>query len=420
MKRLGIGLVVVALVATAVVLATRPDRKTVSAIFTQTVQLYPDDEVRVLGVKVGLITEVSQVPGGVRVDMEYDADAPIPADAQAGIIAPALLNRRYVQFAPARVSGPRLPDGALLGPDRTAVPVEFDEVKKQLDQLASLLGPDNPRVNAALGRALDTTAANLRGNGANLNGSIRNLSQALGTLADGRDDLFGTVRNLQTLVSALRAADDDVDGFTRELARTSDTLAGSRDDLAKALDTLDSSVRRIGEFVSEHRERLTGDLKDLSRVAGNLADNRQALANLLQVAPTALSDFQNIYDAYSNSIGGALAATNFEQTQAVNQLLGMVLAQVPGADLVQRNGSANFVREADGRCKPPDPDPKLQPTFDPRITPPPPYGGGGTQAYFAEKNRCHGPVASNMLASNASLESRSLANLLLPGAGGGR
>lgn len=412
-------LVVAALVVTAVVLATRPDRKTVSAIFTQTVQLYPDDEVRVLGVKVGLITAVSQVPGGVRVDMEYDADAPIPDDAQAGIIAPALLNRRYVQFAPARVAGPRLPDGAVLGRERTAVPVEFDEVKKQLDQLASLLGPDNPQVNAALGRALDTTAGNLRGNGANLNGSIQNLSRALGTLSDGREDLFGTVRNLQTLVSALREADGDVAGFTSELAQTSRTLDESGDDLSKALDTLDSSVKRIGDFVSEHRDKLTGDLKDLSRVADNLSDNRQALANLLQVAPTALSDFQNIYDAYSNSIGGALAATNFEQAQTINQFLGGILAGIPGADLVQRNGSVNSVPEKDGRCKPPDPDPELQPDYEPLITPPPPYGGSGLQAYFNEKNRCRGPGGANQ-AGQYSVQARQFANLLLPGAGGGR
>jgi phospholipid/cholesterol/gamma-HCH transport system substrate-binding protein len=412
-------LIVVVLVAVAVTWAMRPQLKSASAIFTQTVQLYPDDEVRLLGVKIGRITAVSQVPGGVRVDLEYDADAPIPDDARAGIIAPALLNRRYVQFAPARVPGPRLPDGAVLGPERTAVPVEYDEVKKQLDQLASLLGPQNPQVNGALGRAIDAGAANLRGNGANLKGSIENLSRALGTLSDGREDLFGTVRNLRVLISALRTADDDVAGFTRELAQTSRTLDGSGDDLAKALDTLDSSVKRIGEFTAEHRDRLTGDLKDLARLADNLADNRQALANLLQVAPTALNDFQNIYDAYSNSIGGALSATNFEQTTALNQLLGLFLNQIPGADLVQRNGSANFVTEKDGLCKRPDPDPKLQPIFDPRITPPPPYGGEGTQAYFADKNRCHGPIAPDLL-KQYSPEARSLANLLIPGSGGDR
>ena len=413
------GLVVIAVVVAAIVVATRPAQKTASAIFTQVVQLYPDDEVRLLGVKIGTITAVSQVPGGVRVDMRYDADAAIPADARAGIIAPSLLNRRYVQFAPARVAGPRLPDGAVLGPDRTAVPVEFDEVKKQLDQLADLLGPKDPKVNGALGRALDTAAANLRGNGGDLHGSIENLSRALGTLSDGREDLFGTVRNLQILISSLRGADADVDGFTRELAQTAQTLDSSSGDLGKALNTLDSSVKRIGEFVAEHRGKLTGDLRDLSKVADNLSRHRQALANVLQVAPTALSDFQNIYDGYSNSIGGALAPTNFQQTQAVNQVLGTVLAQMPGADLVQRNGSANFVQEKDGRCKPPDPDPKVQPTFDPRINPPPAYGGEGTQAWFAEKNRCHGSTIPDMLEQYAP-QAKSFANLLLPGSGGGR
>jgi len=403
------GILVVALIAMALVITLRgSSQKTLSAVFPEVVQLYPDDEVRVLGVAVGKITALSQVPEGVRVDMTYDADAPVPVDAKAVIVAPTLLNRRYVQLTPARVAGPRLPDGAMLGPDRTAVPLEYDEIKKQLDALASDLGPQDPEVNGALGQAVTAAAANLQGNGGNLHASVDNLAKALSTLSNGRDDLFGTVRNLQTLVTALRDADGDVNGFTDELAQTSKVLADSSGDLGKALDTIDSSVQRIGDFVHENRDPLSDDLKRLSKVADNLAYNRQALANVLQIAPAAISNFQNIYDPFSGAITGALAATNFD---FINLFVRQLALPFP----IERNGSANYITENEGRCKPPAHDPDAAPPYDPAVTPPKPMNGGqGTQPYFAERNKCHGPVMPGLL-NQYSPQASSLVNLLLPG-----
>ena len=56
----------------------------------------------------------------------------VPADAKALVIAPNLVSARFVQLAPAYTGGPVLADGAEIGLDRTAVPVEWDEVKEQL------------------------------------------------------------------------------------------------------------------------------------------------------------------------------------------------------------------------------------------------------------------------------------------------
>ena len=58
------------------------------------------------------------------------------------IVAPNLVAARYVQLTPAyESSGPTMPDGAVIPVERTAVPVEWDEVKAQLTRLATELGP---------------------------------------------------------------------------------------------------------------------------------------------------------------------------------------------------------------------------------------------------------------------------------------
>ena len=56
-----------------------------------------------------------------------------------------------------------------------------------------------PTRDGALSDLVATGRANLEGNGANLHDTLDGLSQALSTLADGRQDLFGIVANLQTV-----------------------------------------------------------------------------------------------------------------------------------------------------------------------------------------------------------------------------
>ncbi|WP_157123604.1 MlaD family protein, partial [Mycobacterium shimoidei] len=116
--------------------------KTITAYFTTATAIYPGDEVRVSGVKVGTIKSIQ--PDGTRAKMtlHVDRDVPVPADAKAVIVASNLVAARYVQLAPAyRDTGPVMGDGAVIPIERTAVPVEWDEVKTQLMRLATELGP---------------------------------------------------------------------------------------------------------------------------------------------------------------------------------------------------------------------------------------------------------------------------------------
>ena len=55
--------------------------------------------------------------------------------------------------------------GAVIPEQRTAVPVEWDELRQQLEQLTHLLVPDQPGGLSTLGSVVHTTAATLRGQG---------------------------------------------------------------------------------------------------------------------------------------------------------------------------------------------------------------------------------------------------------------
>jgi phospholipid/cholesterol/gamma-HCH transport system substrate-binding protein len=102
--------------------------------FTSAVSLYPGDDVRVVGVPVGEIDAIEPRATDVKITMTVKDGVKVPADARAIIVAPNLVSARFVQLTPAYTGGPEFPDGGGIGLDRTAVPVEWDEVKEQLTQ----------------------------------------------------------------------------------------------------------------------------------------------------------------------------------------------------------------------------------------------------------------------------------------------
>ena len=116
---------------------------TITAYFSAATAIYPGDAVRVSGVKVGTIDSISPEGTQTKLTLKVDRDVPIPADAKAVIVAQNLIAARYVQLAPAYRAGQGSPmrAGAVIPSDRTAVPVEWDEVKAQLMRLATDLGP---------------------------------------------------------------------------------------------------------------------------------------------------------------------------------------------------------------------------------------------------------------------------------------
>jgi phospholipid/cholesterol/gamma-HCH transport system substrate-binding protein len=275
---------------------------TVTAHFTRAVGLYPGSQVRVLGVPVGTVRSVTPEGATVRVVLDVDADQKVPADAKAAVMSPSLVSDRYVQLLPAWTGGPVMADGGRIPVDRTAVPIELDRVTQSLDDLAVGLGPDGANADGSLSRMLDTAARNLDGQGDDINAAVTQLSQAVGTLSGGRDDLFGTVRNLQSFTSTLAVNDDQVRQLNSRLASVADQLSGERDDLAQTLANLAIALDEVSTFVHDNRDVLTHDVSALADVTGTIASKRDALAETLDNAPVALSNLQNAYNPASGTL----------------------------------------------------------------------------------------------------------------------
>ena len=247
LKRVVAPAVILALVvAAALTMFHGKDQKTLVAHFPRTISIYEGSDVRILGVPVGKVDKVTPSGTDVVVQMSYDPSVKIPANAKAVIIAPSIVGDRYVQLTPTYEPGDDvMPSGQVLDTDRTAVPLELDQIYSSIDQLTVALGPTGANRKGALTDLLETTAKNFGGEGAKFHQTIKNFSKLSATLDDNKDELFGSARELEGFIGTLAKNDQTVRSFNQSLADVSQMLSGERGELA-------ASLRNLARYVATH------------------------------------------------------------------------------------------------------------------------------------------------------------------------
>jgi phospholipid/cholesterol/gamma-HCH transport system substrate-binding protein len=312
-----VSLVVILAVAATVVGTSwwsHVNKDTFVAYFANANGLYTGDEVRILGVAVGTVDKIDPQPATTKVTFSVDAQYPVPADVRAAILSPSLVSARAIQLVPAYSSGPKLPVGAAIPQDRTAVPVEWDDFRQQLQKLTDSLQPETPGGPNAVGEFINTAAANLRGEGDTAHDTVIKLSQAASALGDHSTDIFSTVRNLQLLVSALSSSSDLLAAFNRNLADVTTVLSNTPNEVADATRGLDAAVTDLRGFVAENRDGLGVTFDRLNSITTALNDRRGDVRQILHIAPTVFQNFMNIYQPAQSAVTGILAAGNFANT----------------------------------------------------------------------------------------------------------
>jgi phospholipid/cholesterol/gamma-HCH transport system substrate-binding protein len=276
--------------------------KTLTAHFPRTVSIYEGSDVRVLGVPIGTVDSVTPSGTDVVVKMSYDAEVEVPEEAAAVIVSPSIVGDRFVQLTPVYTDGPVLADGATLETDRTAVPLELDQIYESLDDLTVALGPNGANADGALTDLLETTAENFGGQGAKFHQTIEDFSELTGTLDDNKEELFGSAEALEGFIRTLAKNDGTVRQFNRSLATVSEMLAGERDELAASLRNLAVAMKQVSGFVRENREILGSNIKGLNRVAKVLVKQRAALDEVLSAAPVALNNLALTYNPQAGTL----------------------------------------------------------------------------------------------------------------------
>lgn len=313
--RNGLAAVLVVTLAAGLLIVVRSAQEAekiwITAYFENSNGLFAGDDVRILGVPVGRVDTIEPQPTRARVTFWVDPRYPIPADARAVVLSPQLVTGRAIQLTPAYTGGPVMATGTIIGQDRTAVPVEWDDVRIQLQRLTKLLRPTEPGGVSTLGAFVNTAAGNLRGQGAGIRETVVKLSQVLATLGGHSDDIFSTFTNLSTLVSALHDSADLLEQLNLNMAEVSSLIADDPQKVARTVDDLGSVIGDVKDFAEDNSEAIGATSDRLASISTALVASLDDIEQTLHIAPGAVANFANIFEPANGSLTGALAVNNF-------------------------------------------------------------------------------------------------------------
>jgi phospholipid/cholesterol/gamma-HCH transport system substrate-binding protein len=302
-----IGALFAAALAAMAPLVVNGDPKEYRATFPRTVGLYVGSQVSVLGVKVGEVTDLDPQGTAVHATFELDDGVRIPAQARAVVVAPTLVSDRRLELTPSYDGGPTLAPGQEIPLERTAVPVEIDEVLGSVEELSTALGPRGANRDGALNEVLEAGSRTLRGNGERLNAAVVELSRAVGTAAGSGGDLATTLNNLAQLTRALVASDAPVRQLAVTLRKVSRSLASQRDSLVGTVDGLAVAMAEIRSLVKDSGPALTRNVAGVLDVTRTLLKEEQALRETLNLAPVTLQNFIGTFDPQTSALTARIA-----------------------------------------------------------------------------------------------------------------
>lgn len=285
---------------------------TVNATFKRAVGIYSGSDVRILGVKVGKVNEVTPDGDKVHVKMTVNRGITLPADVRAVEVVPSVVADRFVQLTPAYSGGQKAGSEVNLSLEQTLVPVEVDDLYANLQKLSKSLGPNGVNKNGAVNTLVKTAADNLKGNGAQLGEAITNLSKASTTLSDSRGNLVDTIKNLNVFVGALRENDTQVREFNAQMASFTSFLAGERQQLGLSLNKLSIALGDVAGFIEDNQQALGDTVRSLEPTTQALFDNREHLKEIFTVLPVTINNLINAYDAESGTLAMRLTLPDLQ------------------------------------------------------------------------------------------------------------
>ena len=296
---------VIALISAGLVLTSGGQDSQITAYFSEAIGVYPGSTVRILGVQVGTIDAVQPEGKQVKVTMTINSGVPVPARADAVVVAASVVSDRYIQLTPPYTSGPQLASNAVIPATRTATPVEVDQLYASLTKLATDLGPNGVNKHGALSDVINTGAANLAGtNGKDFNNMITQLGQATRTLSGSRDNFFATINNLQQFTTMLKDNNSQVILAQQQLAQVTGFLANDRQALAGALSQLSTALGQVQSFIANNRSLITSNVTKLASITKILVNERASLAQAVNYAPLAVDNVLGAYDPLHQTLNG--------------------------------------------------------------------------------------------------------------------
>ncbi|WUK39071.1 MCE family protein [Nocardia cyriacigeorgica] len=252
--------------------------------FDDVLDLVPQSAVKVEGVPVGRVEEISLAEDGwtANVSTVVNSSVDLPANALAEVRQSNLLGEKFIELsAPdGDDAGPRLSDGAVIPLTNTRHATEVEQVLGALSLLlngggVAQLQPIVSELNKALGGREDRVRA-----------VLEQANTLIGGLEDQVDDITRALDGLETLSNRVAAQTRQLDRILDELPEGIRILEQQRPQLIALLAQL-ARVGRAGfDVIDTAKDDLIRDLRALRPALQELGRAAPDLVTALPLVPT--------------------------------------------------------------------------------------------------------------------------------------
>jgi phospholipid/cholesterol/gamma-HCH transport system substrate-binding protein len=251
-----------------------------SAIFKDASRLESGDTVRVAGIRVGTVKDVS-LDANRNVLVKFDADRNIvlTTGTKAEIRYLNLVGDRYLELVDTPGSTKILPVGSQIPVDRTAPALDLDLLLGGLKPVIQGLNPQD--VNALSASLIQV----LQGQGGTLDSLFSKSASFTNSLADNNEVIEQLIEDLKSTLDTLSKDGDQFSGAIDRLDKLIKGLSADRDPIGEAITSLDNGTASLTDLLGRSRSPLAGTVAQLNRLAPLLDNDKDRLDASLQRAP---------------------------------------------------------------------------------------------------------------------------------------
>ncbi|HEY1826592.1 MAG TPA: MCE family protein [Acidimicrobiales bacterium] len=264
------------------------------AVYSSAPGLFPGAAVDVLGVKVGTVTNVTNNGNKVDVKMTVTQGTHIPSNVVASLVQPQLLGAPDIDLNPGYTGGPMLPAGATIAENHTSVPVSTDQVLKEIQHTLNALNPK------AVGNLVSNLAADLDGQGANLNKLIASAAGTIQLLATKGNDLGQLNGTLAQLTGTLDTDTNQIEQLVAQYDTVSTTLAKQAPQLNDAITQLAQGSTSLVNLLVPNLQPLEADVGTVTTVGRTLDRNLSSVDEILAQGNNLFQGASRAYDPNYN------------------------------------------------------------------------------------------------------------------------
>jgi phospholipid/cholesterol/gamma-HCH transport system substrate-binding protein len=259
------------------------DTATYYARFTDVTSLNPGDDVRVHGVRVGQVDDLSIVDHAIaRVRFSVDRGRSLPGDVTATIKYRNMVGQRYIALERGPAGAPPLAEGAEIPLSRTTPALDLTDLFNGFKPLFQALSPND--VNQLSGEIVQV----LQGEGGTVESLLTHTGSLTATLAS-KDRVIGDViTNLNAVLGNINGQGTALATLVSTTQRLVTGLAGDRVAIGDAIQGIADLSDSTAGLLTVAREPLRDSIAGLGDLSANLASGSAEIDSFLTLLPAKL------------------------------------------------------------------------------------------------------------------------------------